>query len=210
TRVATSLLVVSGGSQTGFVTENLAHPFVVEVRAQDNLPMAGVPVNFAATAGAGSIAPTSAVTDAAGRAQATMTLGAAAGTNAYQASVSGLTPVSVTGSATVKAAASVRFGNYSFTMNVGGNHPSAATVRASDNTVLDTVSVTYTSRTTGVATVGSTGVVSGVARGQAVIVASVTSNPALKDSLLAIVATNGSVVLVSSIDRFDFPKDTTF
>ena len=83
----TSLESISGGNQSGLTGETLANPFVVEVRDQYDDPMEGVTVNFAVSAGGGSLNATTATTNANGRAQTTLTLGTAPGTNTVEASL---------------------------------------------------------------------------------------------------------------------------
>ncbi|HYC50739.1 MAG TPA: hypothetical protein VEB19_06510 [Gemmatimonadaceae bacterium] len=95
-----SLALVSGGNQSGITGSVLPQPIVVEVRASDNLPSAGISVTFAVTAGGGSVNPTTAVTGTDGRASTVLTLGTAAGTNSVEVSASGLTPVTVSATAT--------------------------------------------------------------------------------------------------------------
>jgi hypothetical protein len=92
---AASLALVSGGNQSGPTGRALEQPIVVEVRASDNIPVAGHSVTFAVTAGGGSVAPTSALTNATGRASAILTLGASAGTNTVQVTATGLAPITV-------------------------------------------------------------------------------------------------------------------
>ena len=64
-------------------------------------------VTFAATSGGGSVNPTSAVSDATGHAQTTMTLGTALGAATFSASATGLTGVSAVEAGTPGAAANV-------------------------------------------------------------------------------------------------------
>jgi hypothetical protein len=85
-----------------------------------------------------------------------------------------------------------------------------ATARRQDGQPLTGVTLTYVSRTPAIATVSPTGVITGVAKGQAVIVASVLSDPQVADSILAVVAEPGGPVVVSSVERFRYPRDTTF
>src|SRR6185503_4398567 len=75
--------------QTGAAGAAVAQPIVAVVKAADNLPVAGVTVNFAATLGGGSVLPASAVTDAAGTASTVLTLGATAGANEVTISSTG-------------------------------------------------------------------------------------------------------------------------
>ena len=90
-QVATSLHEFSGDSQSLVIDGTLANPFVVEVRNQIGNGMSGVTVNFAVTAGGGTLSASSDTTDDNGQAETTLTLGGTAGTNTVQASVSGIT-----------------------------------------------------------------------------------------------------------------------
>ena len=88
--VPTSLSIVSGDNQTGVIGAALANPFVVEVRDQRGDPMASATVTFAVTAGGGTLSAGTATTDANGRAESTLTLGADPGANTVTASVEGI------------------------------------------------------------------------------------------------------------------------
>jgi hypothetical protein len=76
--VPNSITVVSGNDQTALIGGILADPVVIQVDAADG-PMQDVAVDFA-TSDDGSFDPTSASTDAAGRASTVWTLGSAEGT----------------------------------------------------------------------------------------------------------------------------------
>ena len=91
----TALSIVSGENQTGFTSEALANPFVVEVRDQYDDPMDGIAVTFAVTAGGGSLSSEIAMTDANGRAESTLTLGSDPGTNSVEVSVEGISRTEV-------------------------------------------------------------------------------------------------------------------
>jgi hypothetical protein len=95
--------------QTGAAGAAVAQPIVAVVKAADNLPVAGVTVNFAATLGGGSVLPASAVTDAAGTASTVLTLGATAGANEVMISSTGLTSVTATATGIAGAPAKVLF-----------------------------------------------------------------------------------------------------
>lgn len=69
--------------------------------------------------------------------------------------------------------------------------------------------VTYTSRSTAVATVNASGVIAGVAKGQTIVVASPEGFPQIQDSALVVVADPDGPVVISSIDRFSYPLDAT-
>ena len=88
-----TLTKLSGHDQQGAAGAALAGPFVVEVRNQKGQPLEGAQVTFAVTAGGGRLSVTTATTDAAGRAAATLTLGRDPGRNTVVARVAELKPV---------------------------------------------------------------------------------------------------------------------
>ncbi|HKS06387.1 MAG TPA: Ig-like domain-containing protein [Gemmatimonadaceae bacterium] len=100
---ATSLVVISGGGQSGAVQSALATPFVVEARASGGTPIPGVQVTFAGLSAGSSVAPTTATTAADGRASTSMTLGTVAGQQNFQATAPGMSGVSVSATATLGA-----------------------------------------------------------------------------------------------------------
>jgi len=100
---ATQLVLILGGGQSDTVGSLLTTPLEVEARAADGVGVAGVAVRFKASAGGGSVADSVVVTDAAGRARTTATLGGAIGTQSFQATVSGLVGSPVTFNATALA-----------------------------------------------------------------------------------------------------------
>lgn len=67
--------VASGDGQTGRAGSTLAKPLTVLVRSEDGHPVAGATVSFRVTAGGGSLDRNSAVTDEAGTASVSWTLG---------------------------------------------------------------------------------------------------------------------------------------
>ena len=79
---------VSGDNQQGVSAGTLPFPFVVEVRdLNGSYARQGVLITFTGTAGGGILSRTTAVTDAEGRAETTLTLGRHLGTNTVEASV---------------------------------------------------------------------------------------------------------------------------
>jgi hypothetical protein len=76
------------------VNTTLAAPLVVQVSDSANTGMAGVTVSWAVTAGGGKVAAATSVTNSAGQAQITWTLGSLVGTQTATASVSGVNGVS--------------------------------------------------------------------------------------------------------------------
>ena len=83
-RTPATLLQISGA------IAELDNLIVVEVRGQEGLPFAGVPVKFNVTSGGGMLSALSATTDANGRAQSRLTLGPNAGTNRVSVSATGV------------------------------------------------------------------------------------------------------------------------
>jgi plastocyanin len=97
---AASLELAGGNNQTGDV--DAALPTALQVRAEDQFgnPVAGVTVEWAVTAGGGSVNPASSSTAATGIASSAFTLGPDAGANTATASATGLTGSPVTFTAT--------------------------------------------------------------------------------------------------------------
>ena len=91
-----SLTRVPGRQPQGAAGTVLGRPFSVLVLDQYGEPLAGATVNFAVTAGGGTLSVTTAVTNAIGRASTTLTLGPQPGINTVEASVDGLQPVTFT------------------------------------------------------------------------------------------------------------------
>jgi hypothetical protein len=98
---AARITASSGSGQSGPAGSLLAQNVIVLVTAADSVPVAGVPVTFAATGG-GSPGSTVVNTDASGFASTTWTLGATVGAQTMTAAAAGLTgsPVTFTATAT--------------------------------------------------------------------------------------------------------------
>ncbi len=204
---ATQVVTVSGSGQTGSAGTVVPLPFVVEVRAADNLGVPNVKVRFRAVAGGGSISPDSTMTNAQGRAQASLTLGIGAASQSFDATVTGLAPAVATATAVFsQVPSSIAFANGIEIVDVGSGKSAPAIVRAQDGTTMAGQAVTYTSRDAAIASVSSAGTITAVAKGQTVIVATLG---ALADSIRAVVAEPNGPVLVTSADRFRYPRDTT-
>ena len=90
----TSLVIVSGDGQTVSATQRAPVAPVVQV-TDGNFGVAGITVTFAVTGGGGSVTPSTAVTDADGRASTVWRMGAGAGANAITASAAGLPTVTL-------------------------------------------------------------------------------------------------------------------
>src|SRR5690606_38942257 len=88
-----TLVKVSGDNQSGIIGSRLPQPLVVRVDGSDGLPVAGVPVTFAATTGGGSVDSATVVSDGAGLATMGATLGGTVGAQTFTATAPGLTAV---------------------------------------------------------------------------------------------------------------------
>jgi adhesin/invasin len=87
---ATGVVIVSGNEQSGVPGTALAQPLVVQVNDAAGNPVTGAPVTWVVTGGGGTLDPSTATTDATGRASSIWTLGAAPGANTAEAVVSGV------------------------------------------------------------------------------------------------------------------------
>ncbi len=88
--VATTLEKVSGDNQQAIIGSKLPSPLTVRVKDQYGQPMAGVAVAFTFVAGAGTVEPALAPTNASGIASAIVTLGSTAGSIHVKAAVGSL------------------------------------------------------------------------------------------------------------------------
>ena len=88
---ATALARVSGNGQSARPSSALPLPIVVRVTDQFGNPVSGATVQWTVTVGGGSVTPTSGVTNQAGQASTTWTMGAADGADSLEASATGLT-----------------------------------------------------------------------------------------------------------------------
>jgi hypothetical protein len=108
--------------------------------------------------------------------------------------------------------AKVKFAKGLAQVVVGASTTVAATASDGNGTAIPSATFTYTSRNTNIATVNAAGAITGVAPGQCVIVARSSdegSSTFFEDSLLAVVGDPTGPVLLSSIDQFEYPTNTT-
>ena len=139
--VATTLEIVSGDSQSGVVSTALANDLVVRVLDQNNNAFSGSTVTFSTTGG--TLSETSVVTGADGQASTSLTLPAAEGDYTVTASVSGLTDVTFTATATQAPNTPPVFGQASYTFRnvMVAVNSGVGTVAATDT---DTLSYSLT------------------------------------------------------------------
>lgn len=102
---AAQLVTIAGTGQVDTVGNALAVPIEVEARASDGIGVGGVSVRFRALVGGGAVTDSIVITDAAGRARTSVTLGSLLGAQSFEATVAGLTGSPVTFNATALAGA---------------------------------------------------------------------------------------------------------
>jgi adhesin/invasin len=105
---ASGVQPVSGDGQRAAPRATLPDPIVVGVTDADGNPVSGAAVTWVVTAGGGSVTPTTSVTDAAGHASTSWTLGPSVDTNTVEAVVSGVGSAQFSASAQAGSAAKIR------------------------------------------------------------------------------------------------------
>ena len=100
-----AIVPLSGDGQSARLGQQLADPLTVSVTDASSNPIGGVTVTWAVTGGGGSVSPAGGPTNAQGAASAEWTVGTSPGPQTLTASVSGLTPVTFTATATASVEA---------------------------------------------------------------------------------------------------------
>ena len=178
------LLSMSGNGQEGMVGESLPSPLVVEVRDGSGSPISGVTVEWAVTAGDGSMNVSNSNTDGSGRAEVLWTLGTVSGLNQATAVVSGLTPVSFSATGNPGAASLVTVSPDVMSVSVEESAQlGAAAWDAHGNPV--TTSVSWASTAPSVVTVDAAGVATGEAPGTATIEAAAGDAKGIAEVIVA-------------------------
>ena len=93
---ASKLVVASGAGQSALGSTALAAPIVLRTLAADDVPVAGVVVDFAVVTGGGALTVVKDTSDANGEVSTNWTLGTLIGTQSIAASAAGLTPSQLT------------------------------------------------------------------------------------------------------------------
>ena len=107
--VASRLVLADGDNQSSAAGGGVPGPLVVRVEDANGNGVPAIAVAFAVTAGGGSVSVASAMTDSAGEASTSLTLGATAGTNLVEARATGLagSPIEFTASGTNGSASQI-------------------------------------------------------------------------------------------------------
>jgi hypothetical protein len=170
-------------------------------------PKAGTSVVFAVTAGAGSVSPASAVSDAQGRAAARFVTDPKIGVNTASASITGSAPVAFTITTIAGPAKSLAIKERILIVDAGQRvNPTITAVDSNGNAVPNT-QIDFTARTQSVVSVTSDGGIVGTGLAETFVVA---SSPFASDSVLVVVTTPGGPVLQSDFSRLDLARDTSF
>lgn len=161
-QVATSIIKVAGDNQTASVAAALPNVLRVRIRDAGTNPIANASVTFAVTSGGGSVGTQPAMTDAAGEATTTWTLGQSAGNQAVSATVGALASVSFLANATAGPASAITIqagDGQTGTVNVDVATDPAVRVADQFNNPLANRSVTFTVTGGGGTSTPSNGVV---------------------------------------------------
>ena len=180
---ALRLEIIAGQDQSAPAGSMLPAPLVVRVVDGSGSPVAGRIVNFKVVEGGGTVFAGAAITNAEGVAQEWWTLGPVAGRNAVEARA--VDPA--TGERQVfarfeaiglTAVAEVAVSPAVDSVDVGGTVQLTAAMRDSAGNALTGRTVSWSSSSTAVATVSTSGLVTGVAAGTATITATVEGRSA--------------------------------
>ena len=184
---------------TGIVAGQKAGDVKAKVVDAFGNPKVGVTVVFSVATGGGSITPTNAVTSATGEATASFTTGKTVGVNTARATVSGVsTPVEFSTTTIAGPSTKVAVSVPIVTVALGSTAAvSASTADANNNPTSGTL--TYTSRSTSIATIAGDGTITGVAVGQTFIVA---TGELGTDSLLVYVRPADVAVLMPEVPLY--------
>ncbi len=143
-------------AQTGVVGTALAQPVAVVVADQNGAPLANATVNWAVTAGGGTVASATSVTDANGNATVVWTLGTTVGTDSLMASIAGGADTFITAIATAAAASAVHVTSADTLTVTAGTTTAPLVVKVVDQFGNPVVSATVTWAVTGGGTLSAT------------------------------------------------------
>ncbi len=145
---ASVLTLVSGNGQSGATGVALAQPVVLRVTNASGGGVSGTTVNFAIVTGGGSVAPTSAVSDATGQVSTVWTLGATVGPQSISATSTGLSgsPATINATGTAAGATQLVFTAQPSNGTAGSTISPAIVVTAKD--ALNNVATTYSGNVT--------------------------------------------------------------
>jgi hypothetical protein len=174
-------------------------------------PTAGKVVTWTKTGTGGSFASPTSTTNASGVATVVFTTGAGPSHTVTGTDAQGLTGTTSSIDVTAGTPTSlVATGNEIVIINPAATTTPAFQVLNENGVAISNPSLTFVSRTTAAATVnGTSGLVTGVALGQSVIVATSSANPSLKDSALVAVGSATGPSLALDLTSLDLTSSAT-
>ena len=183
---------------------------IVRVLDEYGNPVGGATVTFAASAGSGSVSPTTTLTDGNGRAAAKWTLGSTVGvTSTATATVSGLATVVSFTTVTRIPVSAVRFSSLQYVVDSGASFTPSVVARDPQGTVIDGATIILASRSSSAASISGSTVI-GSRAGQTTLIATSADNSAARDSAIVLIANPGAPVVTATVPRFDLKTDTVF
>jgi uncharacterized protein YjdB len=167
---AGALHKVIGDGQTGTVGQPLPEPPTILALNGDGEPVREVELRWTVRRGGGGVSSATALTDEDGRASVNWTLGEATGTQILDVTADGLPSVSFEAQAS-HPVASIAISPTASELTPGGSAQLTATARDQFGNIVENVRFDWSSSSTAVATISSTGLLRGVAVGNATITA---------------------------------------
>lgn len=195
---ATAMALVSGNNQGGAPNAQLAQPLVVKVTDAFGNAVPNRAITFAVTAGGGSVASPNVNTNASGQASTTWTIGAS-GTQTATATSAGLTGSPVTFTATLSGVVSTTLNLHLDSLFSWNDTVTLVPTSRNQSNAVVSGNYTWVSRTPGVATVNSAGLVTTVTDGSTYVV--VTEAGGTKDSALVVVQQRVATINVTPGNR---------
>jgi adhesin/invasin len=174
-------------------------------------PVSGASVTFTPAAGSGTASPTMVITNAAGHAATEWHVGTVAGPDQITATAANSSAsTTFTSTITPGPLAQVQLTSSRTAVVDSGSSvtPTFTGADAYGNAITGTA-LTFATRNAAAASVNASGVVSGGAHGQAIVVASATQNAALADSVLVLVAQAAQPAVYTDLPAFALKADTT-
>lgn len=211
---AAAISVAAGNNQQVLPGAAVGMNPTVRVSDANGNAVGGVEVTFAVVSGGGSISGAVQTTSADGLASVgSWVLGNVPGVNTLTADAPGLAGSPVLFSATalssnVPVSLSFGGGSHLAVIDRGSGVVPPVTVVNSQGSPLSGIPLTFLSRNSTIASVDASGAITGTNRGQTVVLASVSADPSIVDSVLVVVAEPGQPALISSLSQFDLAPST--